>query len=103
LRRGFLHRFTVVAFALGLMVLPYLQFIKSGTVYRAGLEAEVGIANPNQLAAWLGFCCVYFAVLGIETRLLTIRLLSCAVVVVALLIVGLTVSRGSLGAIVVAV
>lgn len=97
LRPGFLHRFVLVCFAIGLMVVPFMDFRPSGAgVARAGLDEAVSIANPNDLGAWLGFCCVYFITLGVETRRLAVRVSSWALALIALLIVGLTVSRAPL-------
>lgn len=97
LRPGFLHRFVLVCFVIGLLVVPFMNFRPSGAgVARAGLDDAVSIANPNDLGAWLGFCCVYFITLGVETRRLAVRLSSWAMALTALLIVGLTVSRAPL-------
>jgi O-antigen ligase len=101
LRRGFLHRFVRVAFVIGLTVLPYLRYEGGGkAVARAGLDREMavgaGLANANSLAAWFGFCGIYFMVVGIETRSLVVRMASWLGAIGCLFIVGLTVSRGGL-------
>jgi O-antigen ligase len=97
LREGFLHRFAAVAFALGLMTLPYLQVFDAGTDYtRLGLGEGVGSANPNALAAWFGFCALYFIIKGIETRRTYIRIVVWAFACGCLYVIALTVSRGAL-------
>jgi O-antigen ligase len=104
LRHGFLHRFALAAGAIGLLLLPYLDYKGLGApVERAGLEQGVGLANPNQLAEWFGFCCVYFMVVAIETRRNIIRIASLVIASGCLFVVGLTVSRGTLMAIMIAV
>ncbi len=94
LRRGFLHRFTMAMFVIGLCTLPYLTYRGSAT--RLGLQTGLGISNQNDLGAWFGFCCLYFAVLSLETRRLSVRLLSGIAAMACLYIVALTVSRAPL-------
>ena len=96
LRQGFLHRFAVAAFFIGLSVLPYLEYQSESGIDRAGLDRAVAIGNPNDLAAWFGFCTVYFAVVGIETRQNLVRVGSWILACASLFVVGLTVSRGAL-------
>ncbi len=98
LRQGFLQRFGVVVFLIGLMLLPYLRmdYVSSVQFQRAGLQEGVGLANPNDLATWFGFCALYFTIAGIETPRVTVRIVSWLVTVGCLYIVGLTVSRGTL-------
>jgi hypothetical protein len=101
LRQGFLHRFVRVAFVLGLTLLPYLRYGDRGpAVARAGFEREMGLgeglANSNGLAAWFGFCGIYFMIVGIETRSFGVRVASLLAAIGCLFIVGLTVSRGGL-------
>jgi O-antigen ligase len=99
LRQGFLHRFVRVAFVLGLAVLPYLEYQSEGVgVERAGLDRTMSLgelANPNGLAAWFGFCAIYFIIVGIETKRNIVRVASWLVTVMCLFIVSLTVSRGA--------
>lgn len=103
LRPGFLHRFAIVAFGIGLTTIPYMYFQIGGLqVERAALERTVAIANPNDLAAWFGFLFVYFTVLGFETKRGVVRIAAWLVAVGCLFIVGLTVSRGPLFAVAVA-
>ena len=99
LRQGFLHRFVRVAFMIGLAVLPYMQFQSEGVgVERAGLDRSMSLgelANPNGLAAWFGFCGIYFTIVGIETKRNIVRVAAWLVAAVCLFIVGLTISRGA--------
>ena len=94
LRRGFLHRFAMAMFVIGLCTLPYLTYRGSAT--RLGLQTGLTISNQNDLAAWFGFCCLYFAVLSLETRRLSVRLLSGISAIACLYVVALTVSRAPL-------
>lgn len=99
LRAGFLNRFAIAAFLIGLSLLPHLNLNYGdslGEVERAGLESGVGYANPNDLAAWFGFCCVYFGVLGIENRRNLVRLCAFVAAAACLFVVALTVSRSTL-------
>ena len=98
-REGFFHRFALAALALGAVLLSYIvrdYGNLTGPVERAGLEHSVGLANPNDLAAWFGFLSIYFLILGIETKRNIVRIASWFVVTVCLFVVGLTVSRGAL-------
>jgi O-antigen ligase len=95
LRRGFLHRFAIVALLIGLSTLPFLKSF-SNDLSRVGLVRGITISNPNDLGAWFGFCCVYFAILGLEAQRVWLRLIAVTVAVGCLLVVGLTVSRSSL-------
>ena len=68
-RETFLHHFAAAALAIGALLLPHLNLrYGGGESIRAGLESGVGFANPNDLAAWFGFCCVYSLVVAVETR-----------------------------------
>lgn len=97
LRQRFLHHFALAALVIGLTLLPHLRvFSQDATFQRSGLEYGVGLANPNDLAAWFGFCSVYFTVAGIEARRHAVRVASWLVSVGCLYIVSLTVSRGTL-------
>ena len=95
LRRGFLHRFSCFALLLGLCILPYLVTASHSTA-RAKLESTVGMGHPNALAAWFGFCALYFLIVGVENKRNTVRLTSWLITVGCLFIMGLTVSRGAL-------
>jgi uncharacterized protein (TIGR04206 family) len=105
LRQGFLHRFSLAALVIGTCLLPFLNLGWSSdtAVERAGLEQGVGFSNPNDLAAWFGFCAVYFTVLVIESKRHIVRIASLPAVAGCLFLVGLTVSRGALVAIAIAI
>lgn len=101
LRRGFLQRFALVVFLIGVMALPFLSFQSDRPgMERVGLDRESEVSgelrNPNGLAAWFGFCAVYFMAAGTQTRRNIIRLTSWLCATGCLFIVGLTVSRGAL-------
>ncbi|MDZ4344693.1 MAG: O-antigen ligase family protein, partial [Candidatus Binatia bacterium] len=104
-RKGFLHRFAWATFVIGLMLLPYLNLeaVHSGDVGRAGLEGRVGYGNSNDLAAWFGFCAVYFFIFGMLSKDLVKTVVSWTVAALCLGVVGLTVSRGGLLAVAMAV
>jgi len=101
LRRGFVHRFMLVLFIMGLMTLPYLINFQDGSDAnaRAGVDSSVlsgDFVGPNGLGAWFGFCCLYFAIVGIETARSGIRVASSLAAVGCLYVAGLSVSRGAL-------
>jgi O-antigen ligase len=102
-REGFLIRCAFVIVAIGMMVLPLLTLTSwnaDGSVFRAGLDrsagATGGLANSNSLADWFGFCVVFLVVIAIESRRLTVRAFSAIAATACLFVVGLTVSRGAL-------
>jgi hypothetical protein len=96
LRPGFLHRFALAAFAIGLGVLPYMQGRSAdGGLVRVS-AAGTGISNPNSLAMWFGFCGIYFLFAGIQSRILTKRTIYWFAALGSLYVVSLTVSRGTL-------
>jgi len=102
-RETFLHYFAATALAIGAFLLPYLNLTYGGEgSIRAGLERDVGFANPNDLAAWFGFCCVYSLVVAVETRRHANRLVWLSVATGCLIVVGLTVSRATLMAVAIA-
>src|SRR5262249_1937278 len=94
-RPGFPHRLTIVLFVLGLITLPYLSF----ETERVRIDAMISgqLTNAIGLAEWFGFCLVYFAIYGLETRRGgVIRIGSWLIAVGCLYIVAITVSRGPL-------
>lgn len=101
LRPGFLQRFGLVAFAIGLAVVPFIQVRSSGNVMRAWASGT-GIGNPNGLGMWFGFCTVYFVFLGFHSQKLILRTVFWTVAVGCLFMVLLSVSRGPLLAILLA-
>jgi hypothetical protein len=92
MRQGFLNRFSLLVFLIGVSTLPFARSFANDQS-RVGLDKAITIANPNDLGAWFGFCCVYFAVLGFETRRLWVGAAAWSAAVASLLVVGLTVSR----------
>ncbi len=107
LRRGFLQRFAIVMFIAGLPVLPALRMQDWGMATDSGEEvvraAGAGtLSNANNLAFWFGFCCVAFGVLGLETRRVIMRVMMWLAAVLCLFVVGITVSRGVLVAVAIA-
>ena len=106
LRQGFLHRFTLAAFLIGLPGLQNMQVAEHvGGYERVGLargKQESYLANVNGLAGWFGFCAVYFIIVAIETKRTVVRVVSGLLAVGCLYVVGITVSRGALLAIAIA-
>jgi O-antigen ligase len=94
-RSGFLHRFALVAFVIGLGVLPYMQGHADSRLMRVS-AGGTGISNPNSLAMWFGFCTVYFIFLGLQSRDLMVRAVYWLAGLSSLFVVALTVSRGPL-------
>lgn len=97
-RQGFLHRFALATFIVGLMTLPFLTFDEIGGG-RARLDAASSIGNPNDLAAWFGFCAVYFLTTAIESRRDAVRVTAFLFLIGCLGVVGVTVSRTTLVAV----
>jgi O-antigen ligase len=60
------------------------------------------LANPNDLGAWFGFCALVFSIRGLESRQPLGRWVSWGVALFCLFVLGLTVSRGPLIALAVA-
>ena len=88
-------------FAIGLPALRSLRQIDWGVTTSAGEEvvraAGSGpLSNSNGMAFWFGFCAIYFAVVGLETRRMSLRLVAWTAAVACLFVIGLTVSRGTL-------
>lgn len=101
IRPGFLQRFALVAFAIGLGVLPYMQVENTGGLMRAR-ASQTGISNANSLAMWFGFCAVYFIFWGIQTHNRVVRTVYWVGALGCLYVVTLTVSRAPLLGIVLA-
>jgi hypothetical protein len=103
-RRGFLHRFAVAALLIGLLLLPYIDYGDTGRDFsRAGLQEGSGLSNPNELGQWFGFLCVYFIIAGMEAKRTAVRIGRWLVGIGCFYVVGLTVSRGALLAIVISI
>jgi O-antigen ligase len=96
LRKGFLHRFALLAVVIAIFCIPYIGVGANDVYDRVRLNSSIAIANANDLAAWLGFCWVYFLIVAIQTRRTMARVASGLIVVGCLFGVGLTVSRGAL-------
>jgi hypothetical protein len=101
LRPRFLHRFALVAFAIGLGVIPYMGLHTHKAPGRVW-AADTGISNPNSLGMWFGFCTVYFLFWGLQVRSLILRAVYWAGALGSLYMVALTVSRGPMVGILVA-
>jgi O-antigen ligase len=95
-RQGFFHRFALVIFGIALVLVLHLNMDFAGPEQRAGLDLSVGYANPSDLAAWFGFCCVYFIVRAVESNRQLTRIMYFLVACGAVFVLGLTVSRGPL-------
>ena len=100
LRRGFLHRCVLVFFSMGLLALPHLKAAvgTAGLHERVAVDAKagVGFTNANGLGEWFGFFCLYFTIVGLESKRTGVRVASSLAAVGCLLVVGLSVSRGAL-------
>jgi hypothetical protein len=101
LRRGFLDRAALVFALIGAVALPFMDTSFRGSG-RLGLERGVGFANPNDLSAWFGFCALYCAMLALASRRALIRVVTACCAVGCVLVMALTVSRGPLVALAVA-
>lgn len=97
LRPGFLQRFALVAFAIGLASLPYIS-LRGTRAFAIG----TGLSNGNVLGMWFGFCTVYFVFWGFQSQKPVWRLASWTTALGCLFIVSITVSRAPLLAIVLA-
>ena len=99
LRPGFSRRYPLVLFCVAALSLPYLAY-NTGNVERAHVERDLGLggglASVNGLGEWFGFFAIYFAICGLETNRFSHRLAAWGTMVGCLLVVGLTVSRGSM-------
>jgi hypothetical protein len=100
LRPGFLHRFAFAAFGMGLCSLTFVEFRDSGDIVRGDIARAVaygtGLANPNVLSLWFGFCFLYFLVFGLEARRIVLRAASWLTAFGCLYVISITVSRGPL-------
>ena len=101
LRQRFLNRFALVAFAIGVACLPYIQMSSGGGIMRAG-AVGTGVSNGNVLGMWFGFCTVYFVFRGLQSQTPILRTVYWALALGCLYVVTLTVSRGPLLGIVLA-
>lgn len=96
-RKGFFHRFAIVAFLIGCATLPFLKaYVATGEMTRIGAGGGVGLANPNSFSQWFGFCLVYFVIAGLQSKNPIIRLGFWSAGFLCLYLVAITVSRGAL-------
>ena len=103
-REGFIHRFALVAFFIGCATLPFLKvYVDSEEVVRVGLEKGVSLSNPNSFGMWFGFCAVYFLIAGLNARHNFIRGVTWLAGIFCIYFVGITVSRGPLIGVAIAV
>jgi O-antigen ligase len=102
-RENFLHKFVLVMFFIGLVALPYLSIHQTVRFQRASLDKGIGFGHINEMAAWYGFCTVYFAVLGFIVKTNALRGLSWMTALGCLYVTTLTVSRGALLAVAISI
>ncbi len=108
-RPGFVQRFPIAMLVIALPSLPHVGSLDMSIYTDNGIDvSRVGggmgpLRNPNGLAIWFGFCCVFFAVLGLETRRYSLRVAAWVTAVGCLFVLGLTVSRGGLLAVAISV
>jgi O-antigen ligase len=99
LRPGFSRRYPLVLFCIAALSLPYLAY-NTGPVERAHVQRDLGLggglASVNGLGEWFGFFAIYFAICGLETNRFIYRVAAWGTMLGCLLVVGLTVSRGSM-------
>lgn len=97
LRPGFLHRYAIFATAIGIGLIPYISWEEAQDYSRASLDSSVLLANANDLSRWFGFLSVYFVTAGIEgNKSKAITICHWCLAVGALLVTGITVSRGAI-------
>jgi len=101
LRPGFLRRFGLVACAIGVACLPYIQMRKVDGVMRAWAAGTL-ISTPNVLGMWFGFCTVYFVFQGFLARKMVSRVANWCAAVGCFYVVLIAVSRAPLLAVLVA-
>lgn len=96
-RKGFFHRFALVAFLVGCATLPFLKiYVANDEMMRIGGDEGVALGNPNFFGMWFGFCAIYFLVTGLEAKNYIIRMSSWFAGMLCLYLMAITVSRGPL-------
>ncbi len=97
LRPGFSHRFPIVLFIIGAATLPFLG-VNSGEVdmTRVDIAVQGGLTHPAGFADWFGFCAIFFAVFGIESRKPVFKIGAWGLMFLCVLLVTLSVERGPL-------
>lgn len=102
-RKGFLHRFALVAFLIVLATLPFLKFsVISEEMVRMGAQEGL-LANANSFGMWVGCCIIYFVIAGFEAKNNIIRMAFWSAGIFCLYLMALTVSRGALLGVVIAI
>lgn len=101
LRPGFLRRFGLVACAIGLACLPYIQIRRVDGVMRAWAAGTL-ISTPNVLGMWFGFSTVYFVFMGFQSQKLVSRVANWSAAAGCFYVVLIAVSRAPLLAVLVA-
>lgn len=96
LRPRFLQRFALVALAIGVACVPYINVRDVGKGVARAWAVGTGLSNGNALGTWFGFCTVYFVFWGFQAQRSILRSASWAVAAFCLFIVTLSVSRGPL-------
>jgi len=103
-RANFLHRFCMVMVVIGLAALPYISFYEAGEgMQRAKIDRAIGFSHTNSMGEWYGFCAVYLMLVGWIVRANAVRLMAWMGAVLFAYIVTLTVSRGALLAVAIAI
>ncbi|MEX2493390.1 MAG: O-antigen ligase family protein [Nitrospirales bacterium] len=94
MRKGFLQRFAIFAFLVGLDAFLSLRLSGDPTeLVRAGSE---DLGSANAVAMWYGFCFIYFLISGLEAKNNFVRGSSWAGGLFCFMLMGMTVSRGPL-------
>jgi O-antigen ligase len=103
-RDNFLHRFVMVMIVIGLAALPYLSFYQYGeSMQRASINKAIGFGQTNAMGEWYGFCAVYLILAGWTVRANAVRLVAWMGALLCAYIVTLTLSRGALLAVAIAI
>jgi O-antigen ligase len=98
LRPGFSIRFPMLLFFIGLVTLPFLIFNPAGNVEmaRADIAVQGALTHPAGFANWFGFCAIFFAVLGSESKQAIFKIAAWGMMIACLLLVAMSVERGPL-------
>ncbi len=101
-RPNFLNRFLWFTLFLGLSMLPYMTPSQGGGYARVALNQQLGYANANAMAGWFGFCVVCLVIKGFLEKKPASRWVAWVLALFCFYVVTLTISRGALLAITVA-
>jgi O-antigen ligase len=93
-RRGFSLRYPFFLFVVGAATLPFLEFdpSKVGSAY-VNLGTSLG---GGFLGGWFGFCAVFFAIFGYESRQRFLQIGAWLMTVGCLLVMTFSIARGTL-------